>query len=150
VSIVPGGPAASGEPVAPVSALDREEAVHRLRARYVDANTRRRQACGLAIDRARVVLVTPQDLVMVDELQGQRFDHLLVEQACLLDAASLCLAAAHIERSVVLAVDLDQHPPPPIADEPAPPWWLGASLLQLLGLADPEALAAHPASLAIG
>jgi hypothetical protein len=149
VSIVPRGAAPADRAGGRSSPIDGQQALRQLRARYRDATTRRRQATGGALDRARVVLVTAEDFVLVDELRGHRFDHLLVEQACLLDAAALCLAAAHIERSVVLAVDPGQRPPRPPGGE-ATRRWLGASVLELTALADPARLQAHPATLSIG
>ncbi len=131
--------------------LDGREALQRLRARYLDATVRRRHAGPTAVDLARVVLVTPHQLGVIAELAGARFDHLLVEQANLVDAASLCLAAARIERSVVLGIDVDQRPSTTAATDADTIRWLASPITELLGLVGADGLLVeHPAVLALG
>lgn len=130
---------------------DRAAALQHLRARYLDATVRRRHAAATAVDGAGIVLCTEAELALSPELAGQRFDHLLVEGANALDAVALCLAAARIERSLVLTVDPSQRPPDPAEHDAHHARWVATPLTRLLGLARADgSLIDHPAVLALG
>ncbi|MEZ5262954.1 MAG: hypothetical protein R2755_14560 [Acidimicrobiales bacterium] len=75
----------------------------------------------------------------------------MIDGADAMDAVTVCLAAARVERSVVLTVDATARPPAPACPDPVHARWLHTPLTRLLGLSRADGtLVDHPALLTLG
>ena len=125
-----------------------------LRARYQELRNARAARGADVVAQTPVVFASMAQLVANRALYERTFDNVLIEQAGSTPAAYCLYAATRATRALTLATGLDETlPPAALSDTDQPERvrrWVSASILDVLGMTSPEAIARHPSGMVTG
>jgi len=103
-----------------------------LRIRHRAATSRRAAHLGRVLERAAIVVTSPEELVLDPELASLRAEHVLVDGAAGLPLTTLCLLAARATLTMTVLVDAADRPAPPSCTDPHRRRWLATPITELI------------------